>query len=67
MDLRATRSFPLKHGRLAIFVDVFNLYNHNNPQSYNYSLRYQNGVLSVNRSIEPLLPRLPSLGATWEF
>ncbi len=67
MDVRVTRGFTLKHGRLAVFLDIFNLYNHENPQAYNYSVNYRPGGLRVNRSIEPLLPRLPTLGATWEF
>ena len=67
MDLRATRSFELKRGRLAVFLDIFNLYDRDNPQSYNYDLRFGNGRLNVSRHIEPLLPRLPTIGATWEF
>jgi hypothetical protein len=68
LDLRVTRTFDLRRGRLAIFFDVFNLYDRENPQSYNYDLRYsrQNG-LAVRRHLEPLLPRLPTLGASWEF
>ena len=69
MDLRVTRAFDLKRRRLSLFLDVFNLYNRENPQSYDYSVNYSraNGVLRVNRLIEPLLPRLPTIGATWEF
>jgi hypothetical protein len=67
MDLRATRTFDLKRGKLSVFLDVFNLYNRDNPQSYNYDISYRAGRLTVSRHVEPLLPRLPSLGATWEF
>jgi hypothetical protein len=67
MDLRVTRSFDLKRGRLAVFLDIFNLYDRDNPQGYNYNLRFGNGRLNSTRTIEPLLPRLPTIGATWEF
>ena len=67
MDLRATRNFDVGRGQLAVFIDVFNLYNRENAQSYNYDLTFRNGNLSVNRRIEPLLPRLPTIGATWTF
>jgi outer membrane cobalamin receptor len=67
MDLRATRSFALKRGRLAVFLDIFNVYDHDNPQYYNYNFSYSQGRIDVARLIEPLLPRLPTLGASWEF
>ncbi|MEX2281311.1 MAG: carboxypeptidase regulatory-like domain-containing protein [Gemmatimonadota bacterium] len=67
MDLRVTRNFELKRGRLAMFLDVFNLYDRDNPQSYNYNINFRNGRLDVTRGIEPLLPRLPTIGVTWEF
>jgi outer membrane cobalamin receptor len=67
MDLRVTRDFALGRGRLSVFLDVFNLYDRDNPQSYNYSLFFNPRGLSVQRSIEPLLPRLPTVGLTWEF
>ena len=67
MDLRLTRDIPLKRGRLALFLDVFNLYDRANAQRYNYDVRYSPLLLRVDRRIEPLLPRLPTIGATWEF
>ncbi len=67
MDLRVTRSFDVKRGRLALFLDVFNLYDRDNPQSYNYNLQFRGGRLDVTRQVEPLLPRLPTIGVTWEF
>ena len=69
LDVRATRTFTLKRGELSVFIDVFNALNRDNPQRFEYSVDY-NGTtrrVFVNRSIETLLPRLPSLGATWEF
>jgi outer membrane cobalamin receptor len=68
LDLRVTRNFDLRRGRLAIFLDVFNLYDRDNPQAYNYNVRYsRDNGLEVRRHLEPLLPRLPTFGASWEF
>jgi hypothetical protein len=67
MDLRATRSFDVGRGRLSAFLDVFNLYNRKNPLAFAYNVGYSRGALIVRREIEPLLPILPTIGATWEF
>lgn len=69
LDLRATRRFNIKHGSLTAFVDVFNVYNHDNPQRFEYSVNYNASTQKtlVSRGIETLLPRLPSVGFTWEF
>jgi outer membrane cobalamin receptor len=67
MDLRVTRSFELRRGRLSLFLDVFNLYDRENPQSYNYDVMFRTEGLSWRRHRDPLLPRLPTIGATWEF
>jgi hypothetical protein len=69
MDLRATRTFSLRGSRLSVFVDVFNAYDRDNPQSFVYNVRFNPSTrgLSIDRVIEPLLPRLPTIGATWEF
>jgi hypothetical protein len=68
MDFRATRVWQTPHGRVAVFLDVFNLYDHKNPQAYNYSINFtRGGALNQRRGIETLLPRLPTIGVTWEF
>lgn len=67
MDLRATRHFDLKGSRLAVFLDIFNAYNNQNPRYYNYNFSYNQGRFGVERVIEPLLPILPTIGAIWEF
>ena len=67
MDLRATRHFDVKGGRLTVFLDIFNAYNHQNPRYYNYNFSYNQGRIGLERVIEPLLPILPTFGAIWEF
>jgi hypothetical protein len=67
MDLRVTRSFQMRQGRLSAFLDIFNLYNRKNPLSYEYDVSVSRSGLFVRQVIRPLLPILPTLGATWEF
>ena len=67
MDLRFTRSWTGRPGSGTAFVDVFNLYDRQNPRSYSYSFTPQQTTVQVNRKIESSLPVLPSLGVSWEF
>jgi hypothetical protein len=67
LDARATRYFDVRHGRLAVFLDVFNLYDHENVNGYEYNLRRSNGTLITERVPLTMLPLLPSIGASWEF
>ena len=66
MDIRATRTFQVGRGTLSAFLDVFNLYNRENPRSYDYKVELPSGRVIQNIG-ETLLPILPSFGLTWEF
>lgn len=67
MDVRATRYFDIRRGRLAVFLDAFNLYDHENINGYEYNLDRHNGTLITERVPLTMLPLLPSIGASWEF
>ena len=69
LDVRGTRRFALRRGgEVRVFVDVFNVLNRKNPQSYEYFVSGSPPAAPVvRRELEPLLPRLPSLGVSWEF
>ena len=68
LDFRATRSIALQHGTLRVFVDVMNVYNHDNEYGYNHwAYITQQGQLVVGRESQTLLPILPSAGLSWEF
>ena len=68
LDLRATRTFRLKHGTLRAFVDIFNAYDHQNVDGYDTpSATIVNGQLIVTKPPLKMLPRLPSFGLSWEF
>ncbi len=67
-DVRANRYFDVGKGRLSVFLEVINLYNRTNVRTYEYDLDVQpNGQFTSTRRAEKWLPRLPSIGISWEF
>ena len=67
-DVRANRYFNVGKGQLAVFLEMINLYNRTNVRSYEYDLeRQSNGQIVTTRLAEKWLPRLPSIGISWEF
>jgi hypothetical protein len=68
LDVRANRYFNLGKGRLAVFLEVVNLYNRANVRAYEYYLsRSPNRQITVVKEAQKWLPRLPSIGVSWEF
>jgi hypothetical protein len=69
LDTRATRNFATKHGRISVFLDLFNVYNRRNVRAIDYFISIlDNGRRIDTRTQEDeLIPRLPSFGVIWEF
>jgi hypothetical protein len=65
VDVRFTRYFDTRRGRVSLYADVFNLLGTENPRAYDYSI-FVNPFF-VRRGYDTYLPRLPSLGVSWEF
>ncbi|MBT8080626.1 MAG: hypothetical protein KJO31_18745, partial [Gammaproteobacteria bacterium] len=68
LDARASRTFQLAHGELEAFVEVSNIYNHENECCLSYSLSADesgNPLLRTNQDF--WLPLVPSLGVVWKF
>jgi hypothetical protein len=67
VDVRWTRYFDLRSGRLAFFAEVYNLFDSANARGY-YTNVDING-LSGRRHQESgqFIPRIPAVGLTWEF
>ena len=61
LDLRVDYSFRWGPARMAAFLDVLNVYNHQSPEFVNYSYDY-----SQYNNI-PTLPIIPSLGFRLEM
>jgi outer membrane cobalamin receptor len=67
-DVRANRYFDVGKGRLSVFLEVINLYNRTNVRTYEYGLEVEpNSQFTSTRRAEKWLPRLPSIGISWEF
>ena len=68
LDVRANRYVNVGKGQLSVFLELINLYNRTNVRSYEYDLdRQPNGQPVTTRLVEKWLPRLPSIGISWEF
>jgi hypothetical protein len=67
LDLRATRLFQVGDQRISFYVDVFNALNRKNAGGFEYSVTFFNGNLLSQENYESLLPRIPSIGISWEF
>ncbi len=64
LDVRVSRDFPLKRGRLTTFLEVSNLANRENACCTEYSLADDGSLLGEQAH---WLPLVPSLGVVWRF
>jgi hypothetical protein len=68
VDARWTRFWQTTRGEVALFVEVFNLFDAANVRGVFDNLNVNNSrQVSVARGTKEMLPRLPSVGVTWQF
>jgi hypothetical protein len=70
LDFRVTRHFTTRHGRLSVFLDIFNAYDRTNSRALDFFIftaDAEGRQVSVGTQQDELLPRLPSFGVVWEF
>lgn len=69
LDLRVRNVRPLGSGRLAAYVDVFNVYGRDNPRGLGYTVADWNAAQAdvVRQSSKLQLPRIPTVGVTWTW
>jgi hypothetical protein len=65
LDLRASRTWSLRAGRLTFFVDVQNLYDRQNLAGFDLALDEEAGTVELEE--ESWNGIFPSLGITWEM
>lgn len=65
MDLRASRQWPLRSGRLTFFVDLQNVYNRRNVAGFDLQIDEEAEELIFEAESWPGF--FPSLGLSWEF
>lgn len=68
LDVKLNRYFDTARGRVAIFLECVNFYNRKNVKNYFFEdERAPNGEVVFVKKTDYWLPRLPSLGVSWEF
>ncbi|MGH2652165.1 MAG: hypothetical protein ACRDHK_13265 [Actinomycetota bacterium] len=69
LDVRASRHFRLRKGRLTVFAEITNLYDRDNVccvEDLSFVTR-ADGSIRVDREDGFWMHRVPSLGVAWEF
>ena len=69
MDIRVSRYIKVGDGRISLFLEVRNLYDQQNLRQYAYSkvTILSSDEYTFDKEPNYWLPRLPSLGISWEF
>jgi hypothetical protein len=68
MDVRVSRLFETRRGRVSVFLDVWNLYDRMNARGVFTNVSgMRDGEPITTKAIDGLIPRLPSFGIFWEF
>jgi hypothetical protein len=68
LDVRVSKLFPVSTGRLEVYFDVFNAYNRENAEAFNFAVWVTpQGTAATERGINPLLRVFPTFGARLEF
>jgi len=68
LDVRVSKLFPVGAGRLEVYFDVFNAYNRENAEAFNFAVSVTpQGTAVTERGINPLLRVFPTFGARMEF
>ena len=67
MDLRVNRTFNTSKGRINVFLEIINLYDHNNVFTYDYDKIYSYKGNYWEKDPLYYLHFLPSLGISWNW
>jgi outer membrane receptor protein involved in Fe transport len=68
VDLRWTRYFDTRNGRIALFLELYNALNSANPRGYDIDVHVsRDRQILVMRPLSTMIPRLPTFGLSWEF
>jgi hypothetical protein len=69
VDARWTRFIDTRNGRVALFLEAYNLFGIRNRRGYSPGLLIDgpDRNVVVRRESQDWIPRLPTFGITWEF
>lgn len=67
LDLRTSRSVPLRVGSLDVFFEMSNATNRGNPCCVEFDLEEDAGSAFLEQETDTWLPRLATFGVLWQF
>jgi outer membrane receptor protein involved in Fe transport len=68
IDLKLSRDFALRHGKLSAFVELTNALNRRNPCCIDFEIRTDaDGKLVLQQEYRHWLPLVPSFGVLWQY
>lgn len=68
LDIRLTRTFETRRGRISVFAEVMNLYDRKNIRAYEYDLQFVGPEMAeLDRDSISFLGFTPSIGFSWRF
>jgi hypothetical protein len=67
VDARWTRYFDTRRGRVSVFAEVYNLFDTDNVRGYFTNVDVRGRTVSLVRTSDTNIPRLPAVGVAWEF
>jgi outer membrane receptor protein involved in Fe transport len=67
LDLRVSRTFPLRIGELTAHAEVTNALNRDNPCCVDYAVTQNGPPYQLLRDPKHWLPIVPSIGVLWKF
>jgi len=67
LDLRVSRVFDVKKGRLSAFLEVSNVTNRDNPCCVDFDVNDEVSPPMVDRTLDYWVPIIPAIGVLWEF
>ncbi len=67
LDVRWTRYVDTRRGRLALFAEVYNALGAANVRAYSTNVNVWQRRVTLARHTSTWLPRLPAVGASWDF
>ena len=67
LDLRVSRTFPLRIGELTAHAEVTNALNRDNPCCVDYAVTQDGPPYRLLRDAQSWLPLVPSIGVLWKF
>ena len=67
LDLRVSREWRRRSGRIQAYLDLFNVYNRANARAIDPFAEVRDGQVLLGQGYDEMIPFVPSFGVSWEF